>query len=199
MNVTEIAFVVGYNSLGTFTSRFTRSIGLSPTRFRTLSHSGLSLPPSAETGERHRSGTVHGTVELPPRSTPLRVYIGAFGGPIAEGMPASLYLLDSPIDGSRTHEFRLSLVPIGEWYVRAAAVAVHFVDVDPRPWAPQPLFVGAGRPVLMRTGHDVELRLPMRAANRTDLPILLALPELDNRHLPGQMLTTQLSSELARR
>ena len=103
MSVTEIAYMVGYNSLGTFTSRFTRSVGDSPGRYRAKSQeSGHCL------ADRSRS---------------------------AAATPAG-----------RTGEVRG--VPCGTWYVRAAAVSV------------------GGGTIL-------------------DLPVLLALPELDNWELSG--------------
>src|SRR5712671_1010922 len=37
MNVTDISFAVGYNSLGSFTNHFTASVGVSPGRFRRAS------------------------------------------------------------------------------------------------------------------------------------------------------------------
>ncbi|MFG2720603.1 helix-turn-helix transcriptional regulator [Streptomyces sp. NPDC048416] len=198
LSVTDIAYQVGYNSLGTFTTRFTRSVGASPTRFRSLSQSGLPPLPRFDRGTGRGTGTVHGTVVLPPSSTPLRVYVGAFGSPIVEGMPVSCDILECTAEACRVLEYRLSAVPVGEWYVRAAAVAVRWADVDPRPWARHPLLLGAGKPVVMRADHDVELRIPMRTVDRTDLPILLALPELDNRLLPeptrAPLRTPQLAS-----
>jgi AraC family transcriptional regulator len=184
LSVTEIAYCVGYNSLGTFTTRFTRSVGVSPTRFRSLSYSGLPSLPASGRNERSQSGTVHGLVELPPSDTPLRIYVGAFSTPIVEGMPVSCDILNGPAAGRRLYEYRLDSVPTGKWFVRAAAVAVRNVDVDPRPWARRPLLVGAGQPVTIRADHEVDISIVMRAVDRTDLPILLALPELDSRLLP---------------
>src|SRR5579859_5367880 len=40
LSVAEISYMVGYNSLGTFTSRFTHSVGVSPARYRALSQAG---------------------------------------------------------------------------------------------------------------------------------------------------------------
>lgn len=42
LGVTDICFDVGYNSLGTFTTRFTQLVGLSPARLRRLG-SGFRL------------------------------------------------------------------------------------------------------------------------------------------------------------
>ena len=37
MNVTDISFAVGFNSLGSFTNHFTDSVGIAPGRFRRIS------------------------------------------------------------------------------------------------------------------------------------------------------------------
>ena len=59
LSVTEISYMVGYNSLGTFTSRFTRSVGVPPARYRALSRGGV-LPPSSFSGPAR--GTLAGSV-----------------------------------------------------------------------------------------------------------------------------------------
>ena len=61
MNVTDIAFAVGYNSLGSFSNHFTDSVGLAPGRFRRIpQRGGIELPRpgrassvSACDGNRH--------------------------------------------------------------------------------------------------------------------------------------------------
>jgi AraC family transcriptional regulator len=81
------------------------------------------------------------------------------------------------IDGSGTYTLRD--VPPGHWYVRAAGVRTQ--QVDPLPWTRRPRFLGAGDKVTV--GPDecaVKQDIELRAATILDLPILLALPELDN-------------------
>jgi len=199
LTVTDIAYMVGYNSLGTFTTRFTRSVGVSPTRFRSLSHSGLPALPRPEVSAPGGSGTVHGTLTLPPSNTPLRIYVGAFEGPVVEGLPASCDVLDIHADGCRALEYRLGAVPIGQWYVRATAVAVDWSESVSRPDARKPVFVGSSKPVVMRADIAVKLGIRMRATNTIDLPILLALPELDNRLPPGPMQNTSRATRLVLR
>src|SRR6266536_328180 len=36
LNVTDISLLVGYNSVGTFSTRFTKSVGLPPTTYRRM-------------------------------------------------------------------------------------------------------------------------------------------------------------------
>jgi AraC family transcriptional regulator len=173
-NVTEIAYEVGYNSLGTFTSRFTRSVGVSPARYRQLSRSGMPVPlPVAVPGAR---GVVRGLVGLPEPAGPLRIYIGAFDSPIAQGMPVACDVLDAP------GRFRLEGVPDGAWFIRAAAVPLR--DVDPRPWKRKPLFVGALEPLHIRREKTLDLDLELHPLGLLDLPVLIALPELDSAELP---------------
>jgi AraC-like DNA-binding protein len=174
MNVTDIAYEVGYNSLGTFTSRFTKSVGVSPARYRQLSKAGMPAPlPTVHPGAH---GVVRGLVALPDTAQPLRIYIGAFDSPIAQGMPVACDVLDAP------GPFRLNDVPDGPWFIRAAAVGLR--DVDPRPWARKPLFVGAVEPVHIRRERSVDIDLELHPVGLLDLPVLVALPELDGTTLP---------------
>ncbi|HEV2639944.1 MAG TPA: helix-turn-helix transcriptional regulator [Actinocrinis sp.] len=184
LSVTDISYRVGYNSPGTFTSRFTGSVGMSPTRYRWMSHVGMTPMPEQEPPVRMTApsaagrafGAVHGRLDMPQTDTPMRIYVGAFNGPIAQGLPVSCDILES--SGS----FLLNAVPTGTWYIRAVAVAVR--DVDPRPWARRPLLVGAGHPVEIRAGLPVKIDITMHPTCTLDLPVLLALPELDSRKVP---------------
>jgi AraC family transcriptional regulator len=186
LSVTDISYRVGYNSPGTFTSRFTSSVGMSPTRYRWMSHVGMApLPEQAEptgampSGPADRSfGAVHGRVSMPLTSAAVRIYVGTFNSAIAQGTPVACDILES--SGS----YLLNAVPEGTWYIRAVAVAVN--DVDPRPWARGPLFVGAGHPVAVRSGQALAVDIDMHPTCALDLPVLLALPELDSRHVPEQ-------------
>ncbi|MFF4214495.1 helix-turn-helix transcriptional regulator [Streptomyces sp. NPDC001796] len=175
-NVTDIAYTVGYNSLGTFTSRFTRSVGTSPGRYRLLSQDGLhTLGGRPPHGDGH--GTVTGSIRMPETDEPVRVYVGAFSSPLVEGFPVACDILD------RSGRYTLKHVPSGTWYVRAAAVGVR--DIDPRPWLRKPLFLGKTDRLVVRSdtmldGHHIG----MRPVALVDTPVLLALPELDNWLMP---------------
>jgi len=172
-SVTEIAYTVGYNSLGTFTSRFTHSVGISPGRYRAMSRANChALRDRLKATRPARIGEVRGFVRL-PESEPMRVYIGAFSSPIVEGAPAGCAVVH------RSGSFALKNVPCGRWYIRAAAVGLR--DVDPRPWARRPVLLGSGGPVFLLTEDQrTEPELRLRPTTVLDLPILMALPELDN-------------------
>jgi AraC-like DNA-binding protein len=175
MTVTDISYQVGYNSLGTFTSRFTRSVGISPARYRLLSHSGIpmvSIPMPRDPG---RGGSISGSLHLPTTDTPVRTYIGVFESMIVQGQPVACDILDSP------GEYRLTGIPDGQWFIRAVAVANGNVDL--RPWDRKPLFVSP-REWAAPSGQPTVVDLYMRPIRPIDLPVLLALPELDCEVLP---------------
>jgi AraC-like DNA-binding protein len=45
MSVTDICMAVGFNSLGSFSARFTELVGLSPSAYRAADHTGLAGVP----------------------------------------------------------------------------------------------------------------------------------------------------------
>jgi AraC family transcriptional regulator len=172
MSVTDISYQVGYNSPGTFSSRFTRSVGISPARYRFMSEGGIPAP-TRQPITSSCLGSVRGSVSAPPAGVPTRVYIALFDSTIAQGTPISCAVLD----GDSSYE--LEAVPDGQWFLHAAAVAVS--NLDPRPWMRKPLFVTASRPVKVVAGRVATANVDLRPPRLTDLPILVALPELDSR------------------
>jgi AraC family transcriptional regulator len=172
MSVTDIAYGVGYNSLGTFISRFTRSVGISPARYRWLAEQGIpQLARPTAVGPRRR-GTISGRLALPPIDVPVKVYVGVFDSPIVQGLPAACDILEA--SGS----YILRDVPEGEWYVRAAAIALD--DIASQPSMRRPLAVGAHDPIAVIGGTSLTVDLELHHTGIFDLPILIALPELDS-------------------
>lgn len=177
MSVTDIAYSVGYNSLGTFISRFTRSVGVSPARYRWLATHGSipTLPPTPTTGPL-RHATVDGYVVLPPMGVPVKVYIGAFASPIVQGPPVACDVLEA--SGS----YQLSVIPEGGWYLRAAAIALDGTTATPS--SRRPLAVGSHDLLVLSAGDHLNVNLELHPTGVLDPPILVALPELDS-HVSG--------------
>ncbi len=189
--VTSISYLVGYNSLGTFTTRFTRSVGISPNQFRRASGFFRGIPAfdqarkecprlSAEPMEGHghaawvpykTSGSIGGEVSVPPQERINRVFLGLFVGAIAQGPLVAGAVLDG---SGGLLEFRLP-VPEGEWYVLAIGA-----DADkPDRAAARVRMVAREGPVKVIDGDDLHVRLTMRGIEPTDPPILLALPDFE--------------------
>ncbi|MHB1606037.1 MAG: helix-turn-helix transcriptional regulator [Leptospirales bacterium] len=99
--VTDICFDLGFSSLGSFTSRFTALVGVSPVSFRRLADdfSSKKLENQLERQERWlRSPSekgIRGVIKTPgPFSGPI--FIGLFPKPIPERFPKASILLMGP-------------------------------------------------------------------------------------------------------
>ena len=158
MTVADISHMVGYNSIGTFSSRFRSSVGVAPTEYRQVR--GFppplpDLPPSAVGG-----GTIHGQIWAPPSYHPERIVIGVFADRIAQGCPVRYTTADG------VGAFTIDGVPDGTWHVLA-----YTANPTERP---EPHVAALG-PLDIR--HDVPVRttdLWLRPRNLFDPPVLLA-------------------------
>ncbi len=186
LSVTDISLDVGYNSLGSFTNRFTESVGISPARFRRMSKNGSYELPAAAPGSAPFPGTVEGCAGLPRAYAGARVYLGAFKNPIVQGLPAAATIVRATSPGQLV-PYRLTGVPAGEWFVQAVAVAD---TADPEPWTRRSLLVATQGCVTVRPGTVTQADVYLRPRRQTDLPILLALPDLESEPillaLPGR-------------
>jgi AraC family transcriptional regulator len=174
LNVTDICFAVGFNSLGSFTNHFTDSVGVSPSRFRHLSENGEFTPPRPRPAPPV-GGTVAGMISLPRDFAVARVYAGIFDSPIVQRHPACAATagIDSRTGGCA---YRLMDAPEGNWFLHAVAVAD---SVDPEPWTRRALLTSGASPVQVTPGAVTEVPISLRPQRRTDLPVLLALPDLE--------------------
>src|SRR5437868_1887915 len=101
LSVTEICFEVGYTSPGSFTSRFTHLVGLSPRLLRQRAQT-FEPPPAEPAGlcPTMPSGFPRNNALLGRISTPATfqgtIYVGLFPGPIPQGRPVRCTTLRSP-------------------------------------------------------------------------------------------------------
>jgi AraC-like DNA-binding protein len=111
MTVADISHVVGYNSIGTFSTRFRASVGLSPTEYRQFDSypAPLPTPPAALSG----TTTVRGHIWSPPNWRPGLVAAGLFPDRIAQGCPVRRTARLGP------GAFVIDHVPVGSWYLLA--------------------------------------------------------------------------------
>src|SRR5579864_6734389 len=130
--VIDICYGVGYNSVGTFTRRFTDMLGISPKAFRELSRRPQSQAPQPQvTQARHaedrrapeppavlhapenpRTGCcVSGFVSAPARFNGL-IFVGLFETPIPQGKPLACAIVSK----SGHYQFDASQ---GEYYLFA--------------------------------------------------------------------------------
>ncbi|MDX6741615.1 AraC family transcriptional regulator [Actinocorallia sp. A-T 12471] len=158
--VTEISVRVGYSSVGTFSSRFKSSVGVSPTDYRRrLRFAPVPAKQPALVGAGARA-SVSGTVESEPTDRP--VFAGLFPGPIQQGGPVRCAVLDRP------GPFVLRDVPLGSWYLMAQAETATGVQ-----------HIGSTGPLTVRPGTTtLRADVRLRPRHRFDPPVLLALQDL---------------------
>jgi AraC family transcriptional regulator len=188
LNVADISFLVGFNSVGTFSSRFSRSVGMSPTLYRKQGGFAAHIPAPAETWPEPAADspgpTVAGVVSAHAEDRGGPVFIGLFPGRLPEGAPIRSTLLPHP------GGYRLPHVPPGSWYVHAHRLAAAPEDFPPHgdPYN-EPVAVGSRGPIVIGGGLAVKyVDVALKPARIMDPPVLLAL--LDARKMghgaPGQ-------------
>jgi AraC-like DNA-binding protein len=177
LRVSDIVNEVGYRSLGTFTTRFTQAVGMTPSQYREPavrdllvavgprfsripSHGALrgrDVPPLPGPG----AVPVTGTVELPPAAAPADVVVCVFGELVPQGAPVAYAFL--PDAGSS--RFAIPDVPAGRWVVIAVASPKSGVDL--------PVLLDTVTVPVTPGGATVRLRL--RAPRPTDPPLAISL------------------------
>ena len=178
LSVTEICFAVGYNGLGSFTTRFTQVVGVSPTRLRHLAHNEEVVLSSVKRRVSELAGlqppspwSITGTIRS-RQPVSGNIFVGLFPKPIPQGRPVSCTLLHEP------GPFQLAPVPEGKYHILVAAL----------PNSPDPMTyllptssvqVGASGPLIVAPGRVWDaVEIVLRPLSVTDPPIISALPYL---------------------
>ena len=180
LSITDICFEVGYNSLSTFTRRFTQRVGLGPREFRYLAD--RITPASVESlcshyAELTARATLHpsveGFVDSREHSGGL-IFVGLFLAHIPQSRPVGGALLTSP------GGFRIGPVPDGTYHLLAAALPRLNDTLGYLLPNSANLLVGAGDgPVIVRQGRASGLyNISLRPMTLTDPPLLVSLPFL---------------------
>jgi AraC-like DNA-binding protein len=184
LSVTDICFEVGYHSLGTFTSQFTRLVGVSPRRLREFARGdGADSCISAIEQARpvRAAPAVRGRLDVAPGGRRVLAAVGLFPSAVAEGCPAGCTLATAP------GTYELTSAHTGRFHVLAVSIpqvgdvtGLLLRDGDAR--------VASGGPVAIRRGSPpVRLDLALRPRRLTDppvllSPVLLAFGERDRYH-----------------
>jgi len=169
LNVAEISHRVGYSSVGTFSSRFASSVGLSPIAYR-RSGGLVAQVARPRRGSAGPTGvTVRGTVHASPAGESV-VFVGVFPSRLPEGRPVTCTAL------ARPGPFAVTGVPEGSWYLLAYSAAPER-KLDRSRAGLDGLSVGSRGPLTVRHNTGVlvvDLRLrPISVLDPPVLPVLL--------------------------
>lgn len=185
LSIRDVAMEIGQQSLGTFTTRFTERVGVTPSQFRNSREEADEHLLSLQKLNSWRDSipvvnpnlTVEGTVEA---TAPFQgvILIGLFAKPIPEGLPLYGTLLSS------VGSFRFGDVRPGTYYLMATSVpwgmqAVDFLlpkSTTLRTRSKEPIFVTPNS----KTPH---LHVTLHVPRLDDPPILISLPLLMNHFL----------------
>ncbi|SFK98435.1 transcriptional regulator, AraC family [Streptosporangium canum] len=173
LTVTDISHRVGYSSVGTFSSRFTSSVGVSPSKYRQLE----TVMPQLLTDDRRvlagtATMTIRGDISSPLKDRPI--FAGLFPDRILEGRPIRYTILRQP------GPYVLEDVPEGQWHLIAQSAAAGSEDaVNHPPGGDEALCIGRHGPITVQPGTDTELAdVQLKPMRTLDPPVLLALRDL---------------------
>ena len=178
LKVIDICFEVGYTSTGSFTSRFTHLVGLSPRLLRQRAHAFEPLPvehaelcptmPSCIPMKNALLGRISAPATF--RGT---IYVGLFASPIPQGAPVRCTTLSSP------GWYLFHDVPDGVYHLRAAAFPIA-TDLHSSLLPGEKLLLGHNAsPLVIRHGHVAgDPDLVLHPPQLTDPPLVMGLPLL---------------------
>ena len=176
--VIDICYDVGFNSVGSFTSRFTQAFGVSPGSFRSMAHSAgqpsaLRAEPQSDSAATAMGHTISGHVTAPADFNGL-VCVGLFSTPIPQSKPVACTI------AAENGEFALGDVPAGRWFLFALGLEL---PILPHECFYQETALRDGGQMVDVSATEVcgDTELFLRPALPTDPPILLFLPDLIRR------------------
>ncbi|GAA2868469.1 AraC family transcriptional regulator [Actinoplanes cyaneus] len=165
MNVADISVQVGYNSVGTFSSRFSRSVGMSPTTYRRHAGFAPSIRPVRRShSARPSDARMAVRLRVSEPAGDALIFVGVFPERIPEGQPAQCAVVAG---GGRV---LLDQVPAGTWYLLAQSV---LEDADAEPV----IAVATYGPVTVRAGSLIRADLVLKPSRALDPPVLMALTD----------------------
>lgn len=185
-SVTEICFEVGYNSLGTFTSRFNLLVGLPPGQFRHLGRAFTThteeLMSLAEPPPPPGSGPVlEGRIEAGADVSGL-IFMGLFETPIPQGRPVSCAIL------AQSGPFRIRVPENGTFFLFAAGMARFEEPLDFLRNSGSIRGLVAAGPFSAESGVVAERPcLILRPPDLLDPPLLVTLPLLIDERLTERL------------
>lgn len=182
MNVTDICMHVGYSSLGTFSTQFTRLVGMSPRRFRRLIEPIADQPIDAVFATIRPALTAPAVDQVTAAVTGgpaggVFALVGCFPSGIPQEQPAACSVV--PVPSIAT----LGNLTDGDYHVLAMSFSPSATVLDALIGTDNTAcFVGASPiPVRIRDGRSTSVapvQVQLRVRRPIDPPLVLALPLL---------------------
>lgn len=169
-NVSDISTRVGYTSVGTFSSRFTRSVGLSPTTYRRQHGLTPEIQTDADSTPTGTAATVRGIIRPHHPDRRDTIFAGLFQDRIPEGRPVSCAVLAEP------GPYLLENVPPGTWHLLVHSVHIEQAPTGTGAVADQHVYVATHGPITVGRNSVIEgIDIELKPARSLDPPVLMAL------------------------
>jgi AraC family transcriptional regulator len=183
--VADISHYVGYNSPGSFTSRFKSSVGMSPAAYRQMGGFTTELMTRGRvvTETSRAAVAIKGTVRTQPGNDQRKLtFIGLFREPIPQGRPATCTVLHG------TTRFVLRNAPTGTWHLLAQSVERGAETRPTGSFLPNdgPLVASDGPITIRPDMRVITIDLLLRPMRVLDPPILMALLDARSAALQAQ-------------
>jgi AraC-like DNA-binding protein len=199
--VIDICYEVGYNSIGTFTRRFTDLFGICPTTFRELAQATTNRIPENSDEAAHTglacadagtaSCTISGYVSS-PADFRGRIFVALFETPVPQARPVACAI------AADDRFYQIEDAPEGEFYL--FALGLDQPMESPASFQYESALRAGGQPVqISRKSVRGSTHLRLRPASPLDPPILLVMPVLIESFLasmPRLSIAGMASSEL---
>ncbi|MDO8145903.1 helix-turn-helix transcriptional regulator [Isoptericola sp. 178] len=190
LSIADAGTMVGYSSVGTFSTRFSALVGVSPRQWRACG----GRPGAIDRVEGTATGQLRGQVDLgaAAETADCDVFVGAFEDSIVQGRPVAATRLDGP------GAFHLDGLPPGEWTVVVLARVAHRGPGAHVEWLRADARMTA---YADSSTSQLPVRLRMRSARPCDPPVLLGGTHADpagpppvrrNREYPLDMVLGQV-------
>lgn len=182
LSVTDICFEVGYSSMGSFTTRFTQLVGMSPRLLRQRAHEfeppliEEPVEPAAKrfpgSPDARMKNTIRGWISAPAFFQGT-IYVGLFTSPIPQGAPVRCTKLHA------AGTYALHGVVDGVYYLRSAAFPLA-ADLRDCLLPGEKILLGSNMsPLVVQAGFvSGSADLVLHPPRLTDPPLVMGLPLL---------------------
>ncbi|MFE1027478.1 helix-turn-helix transcriptional regulator [Streptomyces sp. NPDC058818] len=173
VSIADISLGVGYASIGSFTTRFTKTFGVSPGQYRRMTQLGPDAVEFAggNADASYAYGAIQGRLRRDDGLDHASVFVAAFHAASAGDRPARCYRV-----GRSSDLWTIPYVPEGRWFIEAVSLTSAQGGGCVVAGSVGPVFVTPG--AVVRVDVALEPSRRVRVADSERCPLAFSLPDL---------------------